>query len=264
MKGRLHDRDRPRPGREQLDRRLRLGQRQLGREPQPESRAPLRRWQRDRVLRPRHREHRFARVSDWFTVPAGETLDSVTVAWRTAATLATTFWVDGVQIEPHTFATPYLAATAMSIIAALTRLFAPATTITNTQGWVALRFRAGLSTGDLSASEQPYAFRWADDSNRISLSLNSGGQWVLARANGSNTDNVSVGKLQPGAIVQALAAWTTGLNLSLNGAAFTTVTASSGSDTLWLRKPLMAPTDKAQHPAATSAGSRPASARSAA
>ena len=177
----------------------------------------------------------FARVSDWFTVPAGETLDSpVTgVAWRTAATLATTFWVDGVQIEPHTFATPYLATNGDVGHRGAGRLFAPATAITNTQGWVALRFRASLSTGDLSASEQPYAFRWADDSSHyISLSLNSGGQWVLARANGSNTDNVSVpaGSFSPGAIVKLVAAWTTtGLNLSLNGAAFTTVTASSGS-----------------------------------
>jgi YD repeat-containing protein len=95
---------------------------------------------------------------------------------------------------------------------------------------VAFRLRAGIADSNVSSSRTPTLLQWKSDSTHyLKLSVNSAKQWTLDRQNvGGATATIATGTFTPGTLFTVVAAWTaTQLKLSINGAAFTTVSNSS-------------------------------------
>jgi hypothetical protein len=170
------------------------------------------------------------RVSVTVTAPATET--EYLFVKGTVLGAANTFWIDGVQIEQKTAATPYVETNGATATRNAARIQAPATgNINTTQGWAALRVRMGFSSSQAAAisNAQGASFRLfdyeADANNRVLLVLSQGtSSFTTSRQSGGvgNTASTSNMTWNAGDIVTVVAKWDAGnVYVSFNGAIFT-------------------------------------------
>jgi hypothetical protein len=140
--------------------------------------------------------------------------------------------VDGVQFETGPVATPYIQTNGATASRSAARVRFGSTFIDNVQAWVAIRFRWGWGAANepgaggglprlLSWDAAPgfYSFSYQESSNQI----------TLQRGNGF-TSETAAQAVTPvrGAEGLAIAAWTsTGIKVSVNGAAFTSTAGTS-------------------------------------
>jgi RHS repeat-associated protein len=165
------------------------------------------------------------RITVKATVGNGTTAYSAELRLTTNTAQAITFWVDGVQIERLPFATPYVKTTGTSATRAAANLQGPASVLSASQGWVALRLRLGLADSNLSTTRTPIVWQWRTDATHyLKLYLSSGKKWTLERDGTTAAVGVNTGTFTPGTMFTVVAAWTaTTLKLSINGATFTSV-----------------------------------------
>jgi RHS repeat-associated protein len=163
------------------------------------------------------------------TVANNKTGNQVELRLSTTTAQVDTVWADGAQIETLPFATPYVQTDGGTASRAAARLQAPASLVSPSQSWVALRLRAGLSDSNLSSSRTPVLFQWRDDSSHyLKLYLSSGKKWTLERDGTSGAASANTGTFSPGTAFTVVAAWTASqLKLSINGGSFTTASNSN-------------------------------------
>jgi type IV pilus assembly protein PilA len=143
------------------------------------------------------------------------------------------FWIDGVQLEQKSFATPYVetnGATATRSSAAGVQ--APSSLLNATQSWVAMRLRVGVpGTGD---SQFHALFDWHVDANdQYLLAVRTGAAFEIERSHGGvNPEIDSPATWNVGDVLTIVAGWTAGgLQLSVNGSAFQTISSSTSVPT---------------------------------
>lgn len=138
----------------------------------------------------------------------------------TNSTQTTTFYVDGVQVELKPIATPYVETDGGTASRLAARVRAPSS-LNATQGWFAIRFRAGFSNTNTTAQRMA---SWADDgNNRIELLYDNSGLFRMFRQLGGagNSANSGSQTFVTGDSLTVIGAWTaTLLKVSPGGAAF--------------------------------------------
>jgi RHS repeat-associated protein len=165
------------------------------------------------------------RITVGATVASGKTGSKVELRLTTSKAAAVSFWADGAQIEKLSIATPYVHTDGATASRGASRVQAPASLLSPSQGWAALRLRTGITSSDLSTARTPVLFQWKDDtSHYLKLYLTSGKKWTLERNGTSSAVGINA-SFTAGTSYTVVAAWTTTtLKLSINGATFTTVT----------------------------------------
>jgi RHS repeat-associated protein len=185
------------------------------------------------------------------TTPSIE-LDHFELRFTTRTQQAVTFWADGAQIEVRGGATtnpptPYVETNTSSANRAAGRLQAPSSLLNPSTGWIAIRFRSGFASDDLTdpchvgvncppgaaRPLTPVLFQWLDDGThdlKLYMSGHSGtNQWLFERSSGSGGSvAVNTGTFAAGTKFTVIAAWTpTAIELSINGAHFTSANNAS-------------------------------------
>ena len=150
----------------------------------------------------------------------------------TNSATATTFWVDGAQIEQKSTATPYVETNGATASRTAARVQAPSSLLNATQGWVAMRVRFGNPSG----SQQMNFFGWTNTADNDGIRLfwdhQDGDLFVIHRGTGhltANADQANLGHTPAlGEMVTVIAAWDSGnLYLSINGSSFSSAVAST-------------------------------------
>jgi hypothetical protein len=165
------------------------------------------------------------RITHTFTAEASTAaaeIDIVTVGTQSA----TTFYVDGVQMEQKAYATPYVETNGGTATRNGGRIQAPSTGMNATTGWFTARIRPSWSSSGSMPNGAPGIFEWNNnDSNRIFIYFASASNISIYRIGGGS------GGAGPGVNVTYNAGdtltitgyWTsTTLGISVNGGAFTT------------------------------------------
>ncbi|HEU5477538.1 MAG TPA: RHS repeat-associated core domain-containing protein [Gaiellaceae bacterium] len=170
------------------------------------------------------------------TVTTSSTTTGLTLEVSTNGVQATTFWLDGAQIEQQPIATPYVEpnGTSASRGSPFVKLPVVNAPFTETQGWVAFRLRTGWSNSN-APSNYPALMSWlssdANGTHSIQLYFSKSGQgFVLVRRDDPNSGIVGAGTVTftAGDQVTVVAAWTaTQLKISVNGGAFHTANNST-------------------------------------
>jgi hypothetical protein len=140
-------------------------------------------------------------------------------------TAATTFWIDGAQLEQMVIATPYVRTNGATASRAAGVVRAAASLLSATQGWAAFRVRPEWANTALPGHGFPALFEWAVDDNNRLVSWYSGGQWLFRRVNaGALTQATVADAFAAGTLRTVVLAWEAGrVRISLNGAAFVNV-----------------------------------------
>jgi len=130
-------------------------------------------------------------------------------------------YIDGVQLETGSIATPYIETDGGTASRVAGRVQQPvAGLFTATQGWVALRFRYPAVSG----FQGKYGFGWTDDgNNRITLLFEANDTWRQQRLNAGASGTAGSAAQVPtaGGTVGVVGAWTaTQTRISAAGAAF--------------------------------------------
>lgn len=168
----------------------------------------------------------WVRASKTFTVPAGDTGWEIRVQKNTSAT-DVLFYVDGVQAEEQPVVTPYVETDGAAATRTAARVRMPASLIDETQGWVAIKVRAGWASAAHGTSIA-CLFEWADSSAERIMTYFEPTVPVLGstRQTGGagGYANTSFAPSAAGELVTVVFAWTaTQVKVSLNGAAFVAV-----------------------------------------
>jgi RHS repeat-associated protein len=175
------------------------------------------------------------RVSQSFTTAA--TTTALGLSLTTTATTATSFRVDGAQIEATRIATPYVETDGTTSSRGLGLIQGSAALLDSGQGWVALRIRPEWSTANPPQGGSGFdsIFDWRTDlSHRYSLLWAEPYhefEWERVLPSGTTATLLTVA-ISPGVSHTVVISWVdgSGLSLSVDGAAFKT-TAMSGSFT---------------------------------
>lgn len=155
--------------------------------------------------------------------PGVDVIGNIQVNNTGAAPTAGRFiYVDGVQIEATTFATPYVETNGATAARTAARVQFPASLLDETQGWVALRLRAGFPSTDAAYKS---LFSWQDSAtNRIEWNRNTVNEVTGARyAGGVGADGaiLPLGAFSVGEFLTVIGAWTATEFKSSLGGAFT-------------------------------------------
>jgi hypothetical protein len=142
---------------------------------------------------------------------------------------ATTFWVDGVQLEQKSYATPYVETTIAAASRAGARIQAPATALTASSGWLAVHGRFGFS----SAQANGQRVFWFGDgtggtANRLAGTFQPTALQINENLNSSATETLSltIPAWSVGDTYTAIFAWTNGnLYIWYYGTALTSTSA---------------------------------------
>lgn len=183
-------------------------------------------------------------ISSAWSVRPGKTGDQYEVMVRTATATATTFYIDGAQIEETPATTPFVATNGSTATRAGGSVLVPSNFITDSQGWVAMRVRPEWANGTVlygAAQTRFFAYGTVDTPGRI-LGLYDPVSNVFRAyrsVNGTvSTADVSGGTFNSGTMMTLVFAWTpTQVKMSLNGNPFTTTAGSApttGASALWL------------------------------
>jgi RHS repeat-associated protein len=183
----------------------------------------------------------YTAVAGWQRLTAGRTVvqnDRTNIQAIVTAPLATSdgpYWAAAAQIEQLPVATPYIP-TANSATATATRpvaaVQAPATLLSASQGWVALRVRAEWSSatppGGGSSSETLFDWR-TDSNNRYALTWDETAKKFSFARSIAGSSSTALGPLQtinPGDLHTVIAKWAsaTSIAISVDGGGFTTTT----------------------------------------
>lgn len=137
------------------------------------------------------------------------------------------YWIDGVQVEQKAYATPYVETDGATASRNAARVQAPASFLSATQGWVAVRVKMGVSESALTGVH-PF-FSWGNPAvSGYELRGGSGGVDFIAPAYG---DLVPASpSWSAGDTLTLIAYWkptSPTLGLSVNGASFNTGGAGS-------------------------------------
>ena len=138
-----------------------------------------------------------------------------------------TFWVDGVQLEQKPVATPYVETNGGTASRSDARVSAPSSVVTPTQGWIAVRIRAGYSSASPpTRSSTSSLFSFQDDSSnylRMAIFHSDNTLRMWRGAGGSSTQSSqAVPAFSAGDYITVIGAWTGSVvKTSVNGAAFT-------------------------------------------
>jgi RHS repeat-associated protein len=183
----------------------------------------------------------YTAVAGWQRMTGSRTVvqnDRNNIQAIVSAPLATSdgsYWAAAAQIEQLRVATPYIptansgTATSSRPVAAVQ---APATLLSTSQGWVALRVRAEWSSatppGGGSSSESMFDWR-TDSNNRYSLTWDETAKKFSFVRSIAGTSTTALGPLQtinPGDLHTVIAKWVnaTSIAISIDGGAFTTTT----------------------------------------
>lgn len=154
-------------------------------------------------------------------------------AWRTtgsAAPIGSELWFDGMQVEAKPIATPYVHTNGATASRVAARVQAPASLLTTSQGWVAMRVRMGWPSTTTFGSS-PVFWEWQDDANnRIVFDYSqSVDQWRIARVSGGTFQarNSATQVFNAGDVLTLIAAWDAGnVKVSVNGGAFLSAAAA--------------------------------------
>ncbi|HEU5371377.1 MAG TPA: RHS repeat-associated core domain-containing protein [Gaiellaceae bacterium] len=172
------------------------------------------------------------RLSQTFTT--GSTTTGLTLELSTNGIQATSFWIDGAQIEAATVATPYVDTGGASASRAVALVQGPANLLSAGQGWVAVRARPEWSSSQppSGGSGWEWLYDWRTDSaNRYSLLWNESSRQFefVRRINNSSAAVFSpVLTINPGDTHTVVAKWVnaTSIAISVDGGSFTTTTIS--------------------------------------
>jgi len=138
---------------------------------------------------------------------------------------------DGFQYEAKPIATPYVETNGATASRGTPRVQGPTSVLgTATQGWVALRIRAGHAATDdpLGGAATSRLFGWADSTtNYLGLGYDPAtDKWFMNRTNAGSTASQAISAAQTfsrGDGLTIIGAWTSTLaKVSVNGGAFTT------------------------------------------
>jgi len=170
------------------------------------------------------------RVTVTATAPANTTSMSVNVSQT--STFTEDWYVDGVQFEQKSIATPYVDTNTSTASRTQATVQGPSSLLNATQGWFAARVRMGYAANIGNGANTRYLFSWQNTANNndgYDLNVNQG-VFMLRSAVATVPTSVSSSALNhnPGDLVTVVASWTsTTLSISINGGAFTTVARSS-------------------------------------
>ncbi len=174
----------------------------------------------------------WTRYSLTFTPTATASSSFASIFW--AGTTAGSFSFDGAQVEQARIATPYVETDGAAATRAAGAVSGPASLLSASQGWVALRIRPQWSSTNPPAggSQWEWLFDWrTDSSNRYSLIWDEAAHrfsFVRRVAGNSVTARSALMTLSPGAAHTVIAAWLNGTSIaiSVDGAAFVSTTVS--------------------------------------
>jgi hypothetical protein len=139
---------------------------------------------------------------------------------------ATTFYVDGVQLEQKTIATPYVETNGGTASRSGGRIQAPSTGMNATTGWFAARIRPSWSSSGSLPNGAPGIFEWNNnDNNRIFIAFSSVNSVQVFRIGGGSggVGPSQAATFNAGDTLTVVGYWTaTTVGISINGSAFTT------------------------------------------
>jgi type IV pilus assembly protein PilA len=145
----------------------------------------------------------------------------------TSSQQASSFYVDGVQLEKKSIATPYVETNGASSSRAGSRLTSPASMLNFTQGWIAGRINPGEDSSVLPNSSRMFDWEDSPNSNGILAGYIKGGvdHWRAQRWQGGLHTEADIATTFSANTPQTvIAAWSaTTISISVNGSAFTTV-----------------------------------------
>ena len=174
------------------------------------------------------------RVTLTFT-PGADVTGNIQVNNTGTAPTATRFiYIDGVQIETGSVATPYIETDGGTAARSAGRVRIPSTVLSPIQGWAAVRIRASTASSGLpwtaAGDAVPHFLDWyIDTNNRLQLLYYSGGFKVESVNGGAGANANSATAVAAGDILTVVWAWTaTTLYVSVNGAAFTSAARTGG------------------------------------
>lgn len=153
-------------------------------------------------------------------------INQAALSVRNVAAEATTFHVDGIQIEQKPIATPYVETNGTTASRTSSRAFVtlPSSLFTTTQGWVAARVRMGWNA---LPGANAMVWSWGDDNNnRLILYFTTATTDLWAtRSNGGagNFVNLTVPAAEVGTMRTLIMAWTAAAVKIAAGGAFTSV-----------------------------------------
>lgn len=161
------------------------------------------------------------------TVRAGAT--EAFVRLNTVLAAGAVIYYDGAQLEEHTNATPYVHTDGATATRPIGRVQGPASVLSVTQGWIAVRLRREVTAGDGSANLGVFGwFNAGNDYRYVYLSGANAG--IQDKVSGSVADTVTqtMKSNLPGEHL-IIGKWTaTTLAISVDGAPFTTITKTQG------------------------------------
>jgi len=144
------------------------------------------------------------------------------------------WYADGIQLEQKAYATPYVETNGASAARNAARVQAPASVLSATQGWVAMRIRMDASAA--ARTNTAYTFSWTDagSNNEILTRWSTGLNWLTGMVVGgvanANANLATSGNFAAGQIVTVISAWDAGsLYTSVDGSAFTSVPRTVGT-----------------------------------
>ena len=169
------------------------------------------------------------RLSVTITPAAGDLVGDIRLTIDGALpTTGRAIYVDGVQVETGSIATPYIetdGATATRAAAGIE--INPTGLLTPTQGWIAYRLKMGWGVASEASpgGNPPFLLQWSTDgSNNIAVDYDATNNWWrLTRIGAATSAQTQTAALTfaTGDEVTIIAAWdATGLHISFNGAAF--------------------------------------------
>jgi hypothetical protein len=166
-----------------------------------------------------------------FTTEASQT----SIVTRISVSITTvTLWVDGVQIEAGTIATPYIETNGSTAARTAGYLECPSSGVLNaTQGWVAARLRPGWAwNADPLGGNRPQMWSWmVDGSNKLQAEYDPAADfWSFTRVSGGSGSSATTtsGSFTAGSSHTLTSTWTATLTaISLDGASFGAGTANT-------------------------------------
>lgn len=165
----------------------------------------------------------FQRVSLTYTAAASEN-HYVTFQDLSGSGTAATFQLDGVQVETGSIATPYIETDGGTASRTAGRIQVPVSDlgVTETQGWVVVRLKAGAASTSLSGF--PTEFTWTAGGNDYLTAYYSasGAAWTMQRrTSGGTASATAADTFTAGQSLTIANAWeATRLRVSVDGAAF--------------------------------------------
>jgi len=163
------------------------------------------------------------RVSTTYTVAGGDLTGAIVVRLIGAST-GKFIYIDGVQIESGSVATPYVETDGGTAARSAARVRASAGLLDETQGWFAIRVRTGAALATGVGPTDPGVWGWFDSGTDYmrAFYVTSAGKWRLQRVGSSSSAAVDIADTEAsGDSVTIIAAWTAAaLRLSINGSAF--------------------------------------------